>query len=126
MNCEIIMDLIPMYADKSASQETVLLVENHMKDCKCCRDFFKSCKKTESKSVFSGKDINKIRQKLKCAECDISSVDAEFARLSSRIKKRNLRKNLICVAVAASMIAYIVIDIIGLFKKSNKNSGGNT
>jgi predicted anti-sigma-YlaC factor YlaD len=121
MTCEVIMDLIPMYADKSASEETRILVENHIKECPSCKSFLKSCNKTESKSVFSGKDINKIRDKLKCAECDISSVDAEFARLSRRIKKRNTRRNLISILVCAAMLAYIVTDIINTVKKSGGN-----
>lgn len=118
MTCEVIMDLIPMYADKSASDETRVLVENHIKDCPSCKRFLKSCNNTESKSVFSGKDINKLRDKLRCAECDISSVDAEFARLSRRIKKRNTRRTLISVFVCAAMLIYIVTDIINTVKKS--------
>ena len=114
-----------MYADKSASEETMLLVENHLKECENCRKFLKSCKKSENKSVFREKDITKIREKLRCAECDISSVDAEFARLSSRIKKRNIRRNLIIIGVGALMLAYIVIDVMGIIKKSHHNAGGN-
>ena len=117
MTCEVIMDLIPMYADKSASVETKILVENHIKDCPSCKNFLKSCLKTENKSVFSGKDIDKIRDRLKCAECDISSVDAEFARLSNRIKKRNIRRTVISVLVCSAMLAYIIIDIINTLKK---------
>ena len=123
MTCEVIMDLMPMYADKSASKETKRMVERHLAKCPSCRRFLKSCRKTENKSAFSKKNLNKIREKLKCAECDISSVDAEFARLSGRIKKRNIRRTLIYFAVSAAMLIYIVIDIINTFKKTGADGG---
>lgn len=125
MNCEIIMDLIPMYADKTASEETCALVENHIRECACCRRFLASCKKTEKKSSFSKEKLDKIREKLRINGNDIPSVDAEFARLSTRLKKRKLRMIIISSLVAAGMLAYIIIDIVNAVKRNDKSSGGN-
>ena len=47
MTCEIVKDLIPMYVDKTASDETAVAVKNHIKICPECRSFYKACKATE-------------------------------------------------------------------------------
>lgn len=126
MNCQIIMDLIPMYADKTASEETKLLVENHLKSCPTCKRFLSSCKKTEKKCFISFEKLDKLREKLRASNTDIPSVDAEFARLSSRLKKRKLRKTIIGCAVAASALIYVIFDIIGAVKRNDsRHNGGN-
>ena len=118
MNCEIIMDLIPMYADKTASRDTVKLIDHHIENCPECRRFLYSCKKTEKKCAYSKKQTEKLREKLSCTEADIPSVDAEFVRLSKRLKKRKLRRILISAALAMGMLVYIIADISLLIKKN--------
>ncbi len=118
MTCEIIMDLIPMYADRSASRETCQLVEKHIKKCPSCRRFLNSCLKTEKKGMFNQAGLEKLRGNLRSYECDIPSVDAEFARLSSKLKKRKLRMIIISSIIAAGMLAYIVADIVNTVKQT--------
>ncbi len=126
MNCQIIMDLIPMYADKTASDETKLLVANHLKTCRDCKKFFDSCKKTEKKCFISMGKLDKLREKLRASNTDMPSVDAEFARLSSRLKKRKLRKTIIGCILAAGALVYVVIDIVSAVKrKDSRHNGGN-
>lgn len=125
MTCEIIMDLIPMYADKTASEETAQLVENHIKSCPECKRFLRSCQKTEKKSLFSKQKLDKIREKLRGTGTDIPSVDTEFALLSSRLKKRKLRKIIIGTVFATGMLAYIIIDVVNAIKRRESDNGGN-
>ena len=40
MKCEIIRDLLPTYADKIASEETVKEVEAHLQTCKECKEIY--------------------------------------------------------------------------------------
>lgn len=128
MNCQIIMDLIPMYADKTASDETMLLVENHLKSCRNCKKFLDSCKKTEKKRFISVEKLDKLREKLRAYNTDIPSVDAEFARLSSRLKKRKLRKIIIGCVLAAGALVYVILDIVAAVKRkdSRHHNGGNS
>jgi len=125
MTCEIIMDLIPMYADKTASEETAQLVESHIKSCPECKRFLRSCQKTEKKSLFSKQKLDKIREKLRGTGTDIPSVDTEFALLSSRLKKRKLRKIIIGTVFATGMLAYIIIDVVNAIKRRESDNGGN-
>lgn len=37
MNCNVIMDLLPMYIDKCCSAETAELIDEHLKGCENCR-----------------------------------------------------------------------------------------
>ena len=121
MTCEIIMDLIPMYADKTASQDTVKLVDEHIVKCPQCKRFLDSCKKTEKKCSLPGTNKEKLLEKPSCAQADIPSMDAEFLHLSKRLKKRKLRRILISAAAAACMLVYIVADVILLIKKNGEN-----
>ena len=120
MTCEIIMDLIPMYADKTASNDTVKLIDEHIENCPECKRFLNSCKKTEKKCTLSKRQTEKLREKLSCIEADIPSADTEFVRLSNRLKKRKLCRMLISAAVAACMLAYIVADVVFSIKKSGE------
>lgn len=44
MDCNIIMDLLPLYADGCCSEESKALVEKHIKDCKTCKKVFSDMK----------------------------------------------------------------------------------
>lgn len=38
MDCNVIMDLLPLYTDGCCSDESKVLVEKHIKNCKACRN----------------------------------------------------------------------------------------
>ena len=40
MTCEVIRDLLPLYADGVASQESRALVEEHIRTCDECRALY--------------------------------------------------------------------------------------
>ena len=42
MDCNIIKDLIPLYKEGISSKESKELVEEHIKTCKSCRDYYQS------------------------------------------------------------------------------------
>ena len=45
IDCEVIKDLLPSYADKISSKTTNKLVEEHLKKCKNCSDVLKNMNK---------------------------------------------------------------------------------
>lgn len=49
-NCEIIKDLLPLYADKVCSKQTKIIVEEHLEKCKKCMEYYNIIKE-ENKSI---------------------------------------------------------------------------
>ena len=36
ISCDVIQDLLPLYADGQASEDTITLIQAHLQDCECC------------------------------------------------------------------------------------------
>lgn len=36
ISCDVIQDLLPLYADGQASEDTIKLIQAHLQDCECC------------------------------------------------------------------------------------------
>ena len=73
-DCEIIKDLLPLYADNVCSEKSAKTVEDHLSDCSECSE-----------------ELRKIR------ECPVvPEVDEDFKKAvrsaGNRIKKRNRKK----------------------------------
>ena len=57
MDCDVIRDLLPLYADEACSEKSRALVNEHLLDCADCRDMLHRLKETEiennSRLIFS-------------------------------------------------------------------------
>lgn len=120
MTCEIVRDLIPMYVDETASNDTMLAVKRHIENCPDCKRFYNSCKSAEKK--MSDVCREKILNPLKNRGSDISQLDQQFAHLSRKLKMRRIRQMVIGICVLCGVVVYIVSDII---KAVNKKNGNN-
>lgn len=47
MDCDVIRDLLPLYADEACSGESRTLVEEHLQGCPSCRDMLRKMKESE-------------------------------------------------------------------------------
>ena len=47
MDCEVIRDLMPLYADEACSDNSRSIVEEHLQECSACREMLERLKKTE-------------------------------------------------------------------------------
>ncbi len=47
IECEVIRDLLPLYADDACSESSRSLVEEHLKECTACREWLQHIKQTE-------------------------------------------------------------------------------
>ena len=69
MNCDIIKDLIPVYADEICSEATKVCVEEHMKDCSECRRMlalYKDNELTDTKLEQKSLDgLKKLKRRMK-------------------------------------------------------------
>jgi len=45
MKCEVIRDLLPLYVDGVASEESRALIEEHLKTCEGCREYCRLLRK---------------------------------------------------------------------------------
>ena len=63
MKCEVIRDLMPLYIDKLTSEETNEMIEEHLKDCGACQQFYEEMSvemKTELKESIKPKEKEKL------------------------------------------------------------------
>ena len=109
MTCEIVKDLIPMYVDKTASEETNEAVSNHLKNCPECRDFCRFCRAADEKSRHASNDkiINFIKETESKGE-----IEEKYADLSKKLKRRKTLHIILSALVVAGLVAYVVADLI--------------
>ena len=50
LSCDVIRDLLPLYAAGACSGESFTLVEEHLKDCSVCRELLEGLKKEEAEA----------------------------------------------------------------------------
>ena len=115
MTCEIVKDLIPMYVDKTASDETAVAVKNHIKICPECRSFYKACKATEEAP-------KKKKGFLPAIDCAMKTDAAEesYARFSKKLKKKKSINIVITICIFVAMATYVVIDILNTVKRKDR------
>ena len=69
--CEVIRDLLPLYADQICSEDTCILIENHLRECPQCRE---------------------ILEKLRYGPQEVSEERIKETELAHRIMKKARRK----------------------------------
>lgn len=62
ISCDVCMDLLPLVKDDVASEDSKVLVQNHIKECKNCQDISKSFEKMPKMN--EEKIIKKIKKQL--------------------------------------------------------------
>ncbi len=92
MNCNIARDLFPLYLDGLCSDETKRQLEEHIENCKNCRQL--------KQSLETGPDD--IREK--------GEWEKTIAPLK-KVKKKMLRKNLLIIACVAVLILFTVVAL---------------
>ena len=90
--CEIIRDLLPIYIDGLASEETAKLVENHLARCKACRTILE-------------------RMKTPVPEYD-PVKNAEFRQVLKKQRNRTTRKIVLFSVLAVILAALILLAVL--------------
>lgn len=95
MNCNIIKDLLPSYIDNICSDETKLLVDEHLSHCENCKDILDNMKE----------------------EINVSSIDEKKAikKFFVKIKK----KRFIAIALSILITLFLVIISWVIFNKKD-------
>ena len=89
ISCRIIQDLLPLYAEKMTSDESNLLIEEHLADCNKCKNMLNSIK------------VNIIKNK----------TDTE-AHVSLKFIQKNIKKRKAKAIVFASLIVFLAMFMI--------------
>ena len=86
--CEVIRDLMPLYAESMASEASAAIIEEHLAGCTSCRDY-----------------LGEIRQ-------TVSNVKDTDSSLLRQMKKRLQRKKTLTVLVTLMMTLVVMITAI--------------
>ncbi len=91
INCEIIKDLLPLYADKVCSSETQSAVEEHIGQCSACKEFLSAIESAPSLPV---------------GDCDAQKA---VIKVGKKLKKRTKKAviNTICVTLSVMLVVSI-------------------
>ena len=95
-NCEIVSDLLPLYADRCCSEKTAASVRHHLSVCK-------QCKKTYN-------NMKKIRSSIHTT--DIPDSLPDFSKLSSRLRHHRLIKTtFVSLALITAVSSALIIAV---------------
>ena len=65
MDCDVIRDILPLYADEACSDKSRALVEEHLGECEACREELAKMRATELESGMRRERINVIDYAMK-------------------------------------------------------------
>lgn len=83
MNCDIIRDLLPLYADDVCSEASRKAVENHLETCEGCREELRG---------------------MRCGEPAVLAEEVGLARAAGKAWKKNKLRSVILGILAAAML----------------------
>lgn len=64
ISCEVCQDLMPLVLDEIASEDSCILVQQHIDKCDACNKLYSGTEKSFAKGINDQKNILKIRRKL--------------------------------------------------------------
>lgn len=84
ISCNVIEDLLPLYADNVASEDSQKLIEEHLKECSSCKIM--------------------LAQMQKIQNTDLSRNCLEDANVLKKIRSRICRKRIFCAVLASAVV----------------------
>ena len=91
IDCNIIRDLLPLYEDSVASQETQELVRTHLADCPACRE-----------------ELRKIRTPISLPPDEDEEAVKRFLEYRAEVRRKQNRKIIRFVAIAAALVLILL------------------
>lgn len=117
ITCDLAMDLVDIYSSGAASADTKNAVDEHLKTCRSCREFYK-----DYRSDMKKKKIEKQTPNLRF---EANGVDEEvisrtLSSLSKRLRKRQVLTTTIAAATAVFGLAAFLYDLISDYRKGKR------
>ncbi len=91
IKCEVIRDLLPLYEDNAASEETQELVRTHLKDCPACRE-----------------ELRKMRVPISMPPDEDEEAVKRFLEYRAEVRRKQNRKIVCVVSVLAVLIVFVL------------------
>lgn len=106
--CDVVMDLVGLYKDGLASNESKAAVDEHLKECAQCRKYYKMYDSIEKSTKNQQEPV-----------LDLDSYsDYNFSDVSKRLRKKHNRNLLLMSAIAGTAV---VLTAVNLTKMLNNN-----
>lgn len=97
--CEIVTDLLPLFADHCCSEKTALMIKLHLDGCQKCRSYLNGIK-TTPKNVY----IND--------EHDIPDCSPDYAKVITKLRHRKTVKAVVLTTLLATSIAINIANLL--------------
>ena len=92
--CDVVRDLLPLYADESCSKTSREDIEAHLAECKECSDYLKEIRSYHTE----------------VPEEDIPDCDPDFAVVMNKLRRRKIiRRSLFATAIISSVAINAVL-----------------
>ena len=107
LDCEVIRDLLPLYADQACSEQSRALVNEHLLDCADCRDTLQKLKENEIENGLK-------QEKDSVLQYGIRQFKKRTAAVGSAVSGAFLIPILICLYLFGSPMGWIDIVLASL------------
>jgi len=109
ITCNLAMDLVDVYTNSVASEETVNIVKEHLRECPACRKYYSEYKKElrDNKPVFKAEFSPHLSEEL---------LTSGIERLSKRLRIRRIARYITNAAVFITAAALLLKEV--LYKKN--------
>ena len=97
--CEIVTDLLPLFADHCCSEKTALLLRIHLDSCPKCRAYLNGIK-TTPKNIYIPE------------EHDIPDSSPDYAKLITKLRHRKTVKTIVLSALLATSVAINIAELL--------------
>ena len=107
MECDVIRDLLPLYADEACSEKTRALVNEHLLDCADCRNILQKLKENEIED-------NLRYEKASVLQYGLTQFKKRTAAVGSAVSGVLLVPILVCLYIFGSPMGWIDIVLASL------------
>ena len=107
MDCDVIRDLLPLYADEACSEKSRALVNEHLLECADCRDMLQRIKETEIEN-------NLKSERESVLQYGITQFKKRTAAVGSAVSGAFIIPVLICLYIFGSPLGWIDIVLAAL------------
>ena len=95
IDCNIIRDLLPLYEDNVASQETQELIRTHLVDCLDCRE-----------------ELRKMRTPISLPPAGDEEAVKRFLEYRAEVRRKQNRKIIRLMAIAAAIVTVLIASLL--------------
>ena len=116
-SCDVILDLIPLVKDNVASEDSIKLVSDHLKNCENCKLEFENYTLQINSEVNDKKVVSSIKKRLFLASSALLFIGAFIGMAINK----NSSTNFIPAIIVILAIAFVGMLILKFDLKEDKN-----